>query len=98
LDTSQATAIFRILQEALTNILSHANATRITVAVELGQNNLLMTITDNGCGISPADKDKSVGFGLQGMQERARYFGGFLNISSQPGSGTTISLSLPLSG
>ena len=91
-----STVIYRILQEALTNILSHANATLLTIVVELSQNDIFMTITDNGCGISPTDKIKPAGFGLQSIQERARYFGGTLNISSLPGSGTTLSLSMPL--
>ena len=97
MDSKRSTAVFRILQEALTNVLLHANATQVTITVELNLPNLVMTIKDNGCGITPADKVKSVGFGLQGMQERALYFGGQVSVISQPGSGTTVYLSIPLS-
>ncbi len=82
LDADRSTAIFRILQEALTNILSHAKAGKVSIAIELSENNLTMTIADNGCGIASAQNIKSTGFGIQGMQERARHFGGLLNIAS----------------
>ena len=96
LDSNRSTVVFRILQEALTNILAHAKATEATIAIELRQNILIMTITDNGCGISLSQSPKSRGFGLQGMQERARIFHGLVSIISRPGEGTTVKLSMPL--
>jgi PAS domain S-box-containing protein len=91
-----STAIFRILQEAFTNILAHAQATEVNIAVEILENNILMTIIDNGCGIPAEQQLKATSFGIIGMQERALHFGGLLSITSQTGLGTCLRLSIPL--
>jgi PAS domain S-box-containing protein len=91
----QATAIFRIFQEALTNILRHANANRveITMAQDLGE--FVLAIRDNGKGITGIEKS---GLGILGMQERARLVGGTIQIHGLEDAGTTISVRVPIAG
>lgn len=91
----QATAIFRIFQEALTNILRHANATRveITMAQEAGE--FILAVSDNGKGIIAIEKS---GLGILGMQERARLVGGTIQIHGLEDAGTTISVRVPIAG
>ena len=96
LDSERSTAVFRITQEALTNIVTHANASQVRVEIDVDDKNLFMTIHDNGCGIPVTQSLNSAGYGIYGMRERARHFGGRLTICSQPESGTTINLSMPL--
>ncbi|MEQ1620369.1 MAG: PAS domain S-box protein [Methylococcales bacterium] len=96
LDPNRSTAVFRIAQESLTNIVTHANASHVKVKIKIIKNALRMTIYDNGCGIVAANNGKSIGYGIPGMKERARHFGGELILSSKPGMGTTITLTLPL--
>jgi PAS domain S-box-containing protein len=91
----QATAIFRIFQEALTNILRHAHANRveITMAQEAGEFSL--AVSDNGKGITGTGRS---GLGILGMQERARLVGGTIQIHGLEGAGTTISVRVPIAG
>ena len=90
-------AVFRIVQEALTNVAKHARATRVKVSLELDQNELLVRVADNGQGIQPEDKKKSGhGFGMLGMIERATALGGELNVQPAKRGGTEISLRIPL--
>lgn len=97
-DPDQSMALFRICQEALSNIAKYAQATLVSVELMLLDYALLMTITDNGVGIAPADKIKSNSFGLRGMQERAAALGGECKITAAThGSGTCIQVSVPLS-
>jgi signal transduction histidine kinase len=91
----RATALFRILQEALTNIVRHAEATEVQVYLARDSGRLLLEITDNGRGIA-ADQPAGRGsFGLRGMEERAHEFGGTLRITTAPSRGTTVSVTLP---
>jgi len=87
---------FRILQESLTNIIRHANASR--VAIRLSQTPTLLTleITDNGIGCTAACFEGTRSLGLVGMRERALACGGECTISGVPGRGTTVSLRVPL--
>ena len=71
LGDQQSTAVFRIVQEALTNILRHAQATRVGVAMREEDGALVLTVTDNGRGITEAEKLSRESLGLLGMQERA---------------------------
>ena len=89
----QSTAIFRIFQEAMTNILRHASATRvdITMTQELGE--FVLTVSDNGAGIKPVEKS---GLGILGMQERVHLLGGEIQIHGLEGAGTTVVLRIPL--
>lgn len=92
----QATGIFRIFQEILTNVARHARATR--VCVEFGQSGgtLLLRVSDNGCGISAEAISDPCSLGLLGMSERAFLMGGSVDIRGQPGQGTTVTLAIPL--
>ncbi|WP_239700732.1 ATP-binding protein [Massilia sp. 9096] len=90
LDPDHASALFRIFQEALTNIAKHAGATRVTVTLRRQRQHLTLTICDNGRGILPSDRLKPQSFGLLGMSERARALGGTLTLSAAPGGGTMV--------
>lgn len=87
------TAVFRIVQEALTNVLKHAKATRVSVMLEYRFEELLVIVEDNGCGFQPeVERD---GLGLIGIQERVALVGGKLNIESEPCLGTTLAIRIP---
>jgi two-component system sensor histidine kinase UhpB len=96
LDPDHAAALFRIFQEALTNIAKHAGATRVTAALRRQRQHLTMTICDNGRGITAADRLKPQSFGLRGMSERARALGGSLSLSTASGGGTMVSVRIRL--
>lgn len=87
--------LFRIFQEALNNIMKHANATQVKVDINIIAQNIELTVSDNGCGLKEADRSKSRSFGLRGIQERVARFGGKVSISSKLGQGTTIAVSIP---
>lgn len=96
-DPDQSMALFRICQEALSNIAKYAQASLVSVELLLLDHALKMTVTDNGVGIAPADKIKTNSFGLRGMQERAAALGGECHITAaMHGSGTCIQVSVPL--
>jgi signal transduction histidine kinase len=97
LDPDHTSALFRIFQEALTNIAKHAGATRVTVTLRRQRQHLTLTICDNGRGITPADRLKPHSFGLRGMGERARALGGTLTLSAAPGGGTMVVVKIRLS-
>ncbi len=82
--------IFRISQEAITNIVRHANATLVSLTLSVERNRIDLKITDNGTGFHYSDQKKSNHFGIAGMKERAELLGGALKISSTPREGTTI--------
>ncbi|QOY96755.1 two-component sensor histidine kinase [Massilia sp. UMI-21] len=92
LDDDHATALFRIFQEALTNIAKHAGATRVTVSLRRQRAHLNLDICDNGRGLQPTDRLKPHSFGLRGMSERAKALGGTLSLSSAPGGGTMVTI------
>ncbi len=96
MDENRDIAVFRIMQEALTNIALHSGATRVALDVETDANSLMMKITDDGCGMTKAQMHKSGKYGILGMHERARHFGGEITITSNPGKGTTVVLNMPL--
>ncbi|MFN3545425.1 MAG: ATP-binding protein [Thiobacillus sp.] len=90
-------AVFRIVQEALTNIAKHAQASEVKVALSVTRTALTLTVTDNGRGIPPgAEKKGGDGFGVLGMIERATALGGELVIGPAGRRGTRVSLRLPL--
>jgi PAS domain S-box-containing protein len=90
-------AAYRIVQEALTNVVRHASATEVDLAVWFDQNILWIRIQDNGSGFDTTAISSGTSGGLFGMRERARSLGGELTIDSAPGAGTTIIARLPLS-
>lgn len=88
------TAVYRIVQEALTNCARHAQATRISVSVRGGDERLLLSITDDGIGFSA--EARSNGLGLLGIKERVRELAGRIAIDSARGRGTTLRIELPV--
>ncbi len=96
LDPDASIAVFRIAQEALTNIARHAQATRVTVRIGKQDDVLRLEIADNGIGLSSAGGTRGRrSFGLLGMTERATALGGELHLISIKGKGTTVLLTLP---
>lgn len=91
-----STAIFRILQESLTNVSRHSHATSVVVELKENERDVLLKITDNGCGIDATDSCEN-SLGLIGMRERAFMLGGTLKIQSRQGSGTSIDVRIPKS-
>jgi len=96
LDDDHTAALFRIFQEALTNIAKHAGATRVTVSLRRQRAHLTLGICDNGRGIQAADRLKPHSFGLRGMSERAKALGGTLALSAGPGGGTMVTIKIRL--
>ena len=93
---SVASAVFRMLQEALTNVARHAEARRLTVALRQNASSLSLDVSDDGRGITATELGGARSLGLIGLRERARACGGTLEIRGVPGQGTTVSLHLPL--
>jgi signal transduction histidine kinase len=87
-----AIQVYRIVQEALNNILKHADASRVSVTLTPRGAGVDLQITDNGRGM---DTDKPFGFGLTGIQQRVQLLGGTLAVRSAPGAGTTLEAFLP---
>jgi signal transduction histidine kinase len=93
-----ATAFFRILQESLTNIVRHANASRVVVELRLNGGWLSLIVRDNGCGLPPEGRNKQGSFGLVGIEERILILGGTCAVFSERDGGTTIMVSAPVVG
>ncbi|ACX52166.1 Histidine kinase [Ammonifex degensii KC4] len=101
LPATQEAAIFRIVQEALSNVAKHAAASRVLVKLEFGPRRLNLVVKDDGRGFVPEKvlgESQRRGFGLWSMKERAELLGGELGVFSSPGQGTVITLSVPLAG
>jgi len=96
LSADHAIALFRIFQEALNNIAKHANATRVTVALQRLRGHVALTVTDNGVGLHSDDRHKPGSFGLRGMSERARGLGGTMALSRARGGGTIVTIDIKL--
>jgi PAS domain S-box-containing protein len=92
LDEGRTSAIFRILQESLTNVARHAEASDIAITLRQDQFGFSMKVKDNGKGLRPDDRRKSNSFGLMGIKERIDALGGELVITSSPGKGTVLSI------
>jgi signal transduction histidine kinase len=91
------TALYRIVQEALTNVVRHARATRVDVLLERRGDQVIVVIEDNGLGFDAqaAHTAQTSHLGLVGMQERAEMLGGSLVIESTVGGGTTVAVEVP---
>lgn len=89
--------LFRILQKTISNILKHSNASVITVDLRYNSGNFSLKISDNGKGfdLDALNACKSTGSGIRNIQNRARMIGADLSIKSQPGTGTTVDITLP---
>ncbi len=96
LPNKQATAVFRIFQESLTNIARHGQASeaKVSLGIEAGTT-LVLTVRDNGVGITEKDASDPNSLGLAGMRERALRWGGHMEILGIPGEGTTVTLHMP---
>jgi len=90
-----ATAIFRILQESLTNVARHAGATQVEITIDKDDSAITLTVSDNGRGFAPADPRKPGSFGLLGLRERAHLLGGTVALESAPGQGARIEVRIP---
>jgi PAS domain S-box-containing protein len=89
------TAVFRIVQESLTNITRHAAASHVKVSLKYDENNYRLEVSDNGNGFDPKQKKKK-SFGLLGIKERVWMCGGELDIVSAPSQGTTLKIRIPI--
>jgi len=90
LSDAKAIGLFRILQEALTNVMRHAGAHSVQVYLRVEEGELCLCVIDDGKGFAPEQRKAGQSFGLVGMQERVFMLGGRLQIDSQPGEGTTL--------
>jgi PAS domain S-box-containing protein len=96
LPKAHASAIFRIVQESLTNIAKHAEASHAEIALERDEDELVVRVADDGVGFSPLAPRKPGSLGLFGLRERASLMGGEASIISAPGEGTSIVVRLPV--
>jgi PAS domain S-box-containing protein len=92
----QATALFRIFQEILTNVVRHAQATKVWAHLGEEHGAIVLEVEDDGVGISPAQLTERRSLGLLGMRERAAAFGGAVEIAGAPGKGTTVMVRMPV--
>jgi len=90
------TGLYRIFQESLTNVARHANAKQVNVRLGLGENTILMEIADDGKGFDIAESGQRRTLGILGMKERSLMMGGEYIISSYPGMGTKVMVSIPM--
>ncbi len=91
-----AMAVFRMFQEMLSNVGRHARARTVDIDIALREGWLHLSVEDDGCGAAPQAFESPRAYGIMGMRERARHFGGLIEVDSQPGRGTCMRLSMPL--
>ncbi len=96
IDADTSSALFRILQESLTNVVRHADASCVQVSLRVVDDCLTLRVEDDGRGMEQADRGKPRSFGLLGIRERAYILGGEVRIASAPGHGTSIEVTVPL--
>ena len=94
-DEARAMALFRIVQESLTNITRYAQAGQVSVDIEHSGNSIRLKIRDDGRGFDPAEVGRKKSYGLLGMRERAIVLGGRVKIVSAPGQGTLVDVVVP---
>ncbi|MGA7145887.1 MAG: histidine kinase, partial [Desulfobacterales bacterium] len=98
LTKEQSTAIFRIFQEALTNIMRHSGATKVDVRLEMSKDTLTLEVADNGRGITETEIGDSQSFGLLGIRERLYPLNGKVDFIGHPNKGTRVIVRVPISG
>jgi signal transduction histidine kinase len=97
LDVTVETTIYRVVQEALTNVARHAGASQVSVVIDQADDCIRVAIEDDGNGQCPdPSRTAPAGLGIAGMRERAAMIGGILEIESRPGHGTTVFLRVPV--
>jgi signal transduction histidine kinase len=94
-DPQKNLIFFRVLQEALTNVIRHANASSVTIKLHHTQKGITLAIMDNGIGITREKVESAKSLGLIGIRERIRQFGGKVGISSEKGQGTKLTVFIP---
>lgn len=87
--------LYRTAQEGLSNVLYHADASRLDVSLHVHPNHVQTCIRDDGVGFDPAQAQSNGHYGLVGIQERVHLVGGHISIESAPGEGTTIEATIP---
>jgi two-component system sensor histidine kinase UhpB len=101
LDPALETLVFRLVQEALTNVAKHAGADQVAVRVSQGQREIKVTVEDAGAGFAAEEilngLDEDRGFGVRAMRDRVKFFNGRFELISAPGRGTRIDVAVPLS-
>jgi two-component system, NarL family, sensor histidine kinase UhpB len=95
LDKQLSTAIYRIFQEALTNIFRHSKASRVQISLRQNKDQVILRVSDNGVGISRKQISNARSFGIMGMRERAQFLGGTFEILGGKKNGTSIRVVLP---
>lgn len=95
LDIEQSTALYRVFQEALTNVTKHARATRVDAELFINASTITLEVRDDGAGLVEGALDKQASFGIRGMMERVRGLGGWLDLSGRTGEGATLMISIP---
>jgi PAS domain S-box-containing protein len=98
LTEEQSTAFFRILQEALTNVLRHAQATKVNIKIKKEKGYFTLSVSDNGKGMTEGEKSEQQSLGILGMRERAHLIGGEIDIKGVKGKGTVVTVRVPISG
>jgi glucose-6-phosphate-specific signal transduction histidine kinase len=88
--------VYRLVQECLTNVLRHAEASRTQIEVRRDEGVLLVRVSDNGKGLGERAESESERFGLMGMRERVQALGGEFKLESRPGAGLTVAASIPV--
>lgn len=96
LDSAGTTALFRMVQEALANVIRHAKATRVTIRLEEEREGLRLAVEDDGRGITDTEAAGRSSFGILGLRERVALLGGSMTLHGQPGQGTTFTVYIPL--
>ena len=96
LNRAGAIALFRVVQEALANVAKHAKASNVDIAFEISDQEVILTIHDDGVGAAPTDLARPRSHGIAGMRHRVNVLGGRLDVSSGPGRGTTVQVRVPL--
>lgn len=96
LDQDLTTSVFRIFQEALTNVARHANATEVRISLKLKDGNIRLEVKDNGKGFKEKQFSDPKSFGLIGIKERVNFFGGNVKINGIRNKGTTMTVNIPL--
>jgi PAS domain S-box-containing protein len=97
LDPNIADHLYRITNEAISNALKHSNCTKLRIEINIRDQTIFLTVTDNGCGIVPT-LQRPAGLGLRMMHYRARVIGGILRLESASGGGTRLVVTVPLRG
>ena len=96
LDKGLMTALFRVFQEAVTNVVRHAEASRVEISMSQNKDQLSMKIVDNGKGIKLNEIEGPSSLGLIGMRERLRHWNGQVRFSGVSGKGTSVEIKIPL--